>query len=308
MNNTIIHESLLDGTDESIAAAAPLRAPDERRIDKIRMVIVDNLIGRADDFSDIARADPAFDERVWLKRERHISNLAITNIKNNVKNLVNTPEIEVVHVSDVNSATMAEINPDGIVLSGTLLDFDYYHPSIIRSFSEFARTTEIPILGICGGHQLIGIAFGTEIITLDRQQPSDRRRNRLFEYQYRYVKVLQDDPILDNIGEERRIQNGAGPMVLRVWQNHGLMVDRVPDGFTNIASGYLCPIQMMVKRDHQLIYTVQFHIEKSFEDWNRPRSFWDHHVESRDGRTIFENFMVEALKHQEARTQIACSH
>ena len=77
------------------------------------------------------------------------------------------------------------------------------------------------------------------------------------------------------------------------------MVDRLPEGFEQLAAGYLCPLQMMVKRTaRQLIYTVQFHIEKSFEDWDRKKSFWDHHVESRDGRIIFENFLVEALKHR----------
>jgi hypothetical protein len=56
---------------------------------------------------------------------------------------------------------------------------------------------------------------------------------------------------------------------------------------------------MMVKRtEGQLIYTVQFHLEKSFEDWNRTRATrWEHPNESRDGRIIFENFLRESLKH-----------
>ena len=87
------------------------------------------------------------------------------------------------------------------------------------------------------------------------------------------------------------------------------MIDRLPEGFVQLASGYMCPIQMMVRRtDKQLIYAVQFHIEKSFEDFNRPKAFWDHHVESRDGRIIFENFLVEALKHREALSEASlCS-
>jgi hypothetical protein len=58
---------------------------------------------------------------------------------------------------------------------------------------------------------------------------------------------------------------------------------------------------MMVKRSEgQLIYTVQFHLEKSFEDWNKNRTRWEHHNESRDGRIIFENFLREALSHAQA--------
>jgi hypothetical protein len=54
---------------------------------------------------------------------------------------------------------------------------------------------------------------------------------------------------------------------------------------------------MMVKRDgNQLIYTVQFHLEKSFEDWNKNRTRWEHQNESRDGRRLFENFLNIALQ------------
>ncbi len=56
---------------------------------------------------------------------------------------------------------------------------------------------------------------------------------------------------------------------------------------------------MMVKRtEGQLIYTVQFHLEKSFEDWHKDRATRrEHPNESRDGRIIFENFLRESLKH-----------
>src|SRR2546430_2848990 len=40
-----------------------------------------------------------------------------------------------------------------IVLSGTLSDFDYYNPDIIRRFARFVVGTTIPVLGICGGHR-----------------------------------------------------------------------------------------------------------------------------------------------------------
>ena len=44
----------------------------------------------------------------------------------------------------------------------------------------------------------------------------------------------------------------------------------------------------MVKRSEgQLIYTVQFHLEKSFEDWNKSRTRWEHPNDSRDGRHAF---------------------
>lgn len=299
----------VDSTHDSSVATATSADALTPRIGAIRVIIVNNLIHEASDFSDVARAEPNFDERMWLKRDRYISGLALANIEQNVRNLAEEPEVEVLHLSDVNERTVSNFDPDAIVLSGTLRDFDYYRPEMIETFGRFVRKTSVPILGICGGHQLVGLAFGAKILTLDRLEQSDRRENRLSEYQYRYVKVLHDDPIFDRIDDSSSGVLPAGCVgrrgILRVWQNHGLMIDRVPAGFELLASGYLCPVQMLVRRsNHQLIYTVQFHIEKSFEDFNRPKAFWDHHVESRDGRIIFENFLVEALKHREAVREI----
>jgi GMP synthase-like glutamine amidotransferase len=69
-------------------------------------------------------------------------------------------------------------------------------------------------------------------------------------------------------------------------------LDRVPEGFTLLATSYLCRNQMMAKRsDDQMIYSVQFHLEKSFEDWHKNPTRWEHPNESRDGRILFENFL-----------------
>jgi len=76
-----------------------------------------------------------------------------------------------------------------------------------------------------------------------------------------------------------------------------LQLDRLPEDFKLLATSYLCKNQMMVKRtDDQLIYSVQFHLEKSFEDWNHSRTRWEHQNESRDGRILFENFLRIALE------------
>jgi GMP synthase-like glutamine amidotransferase len=312
VTNSISNEQLVPV--EPILPAAKTDKPlPKRRIGEIRVMIVNNLIHEADDFSAVARAEPNFDERSWVKRDRYISGLALANIEHNVRNLAESPDVLTVHLSEVTRESVAAFDPDAIVLSGTLRDFDYYNPEMIERFGAFVRETDVPVLGICGGHQLVGLGFGVEVVTLDRKQQAERRHDRLVEYQYRYVKIIKDDPIFDRIddhaGESISTHRVGRHGILRVWQNHGLMIDREPEGFVRLASGYLCPIQMMVRRDErQLIYTVQFHIEKSFEDFNRPKAFWDHHVESRDGRIIFENFLVEALKHRKALERLdTCS-
>ena len=275
--------------------------PIEKSIDEARVLIVDNLLRDEGDLSDIARVEWGKEVANHLKRERQIAQMALQNITSNVQRLVKEPHTRIVHVSGV-AAAVDEFKPDAIVLSGTLRDFDYYKPEILTSFADFIRDTPVPVLGICGGHQLVGLSFGARVLTLDSQEQRDRRDNRITEYQYRLVRIVDPaDPIFAGIDNP---QSGLWQdytkegRILRVWQNHGLQLDHVPDGFKLLATSYLCKNQMMVKQsDGQLIYSVQFHLEKSFEDWNKSRTRWEHPNESRDGRILFENFLRLSLRH-----------
>lgn len=273
--------------------------PVEQSIDKARVLVIDCLLRDESDLSEVARQDLGPAVGAEMRRERFIAGLAIENILNNISRLVKEPTTEVAHVSEV-ADSAARFEPDAIVVSGTLRDFDYYQQSILDSFGNFIRETKIPVLAICGGHQLVGLCFGARVVTLDKLEQHEQRLERPHEYQYRYVRITDpDDPIFANINADTsapEVETKAA-RILHVWQNHGLQLDRVPAGFKLLATSYLCRNQMMVKRtDGQLIYTVQFHLEKSFEDWNKNRTRWEHPNESRDGRILFENFLLMATR------------
>jgi GMP synthase (glutamine-hydrolysing) len=275
--------------------------PISQRIGAARVLIVDNLLRDENDLSAVGLAEWGDAAATQLKRERLIAEMALENISNNVARLVKDPTTQVAHLADVARAAET-FKPDAIVLSGTLQDFDFYKPEIIESFGRFIRATRIPVLAICGGHQIVGMSFGAHVKTLDKLEQHEQRANRPLEYQYRFVRITDpQDPIFTGLKD---CDTGAlpsyprQPRILRVWQNHGLQLDQVPAGFKLLATSYLCRNQMMVKRsDGQLIYTVQFHLEKSFEDWNKSRTRWEHQNESRDGRILFENFLDQALAH-----------
>lgn len=275
--------------------------PIEKRVEQVRVLVIDDLLRDKSDLSELALREWGRSADSHLQRERQIAGMAIRNILNNVERLVKRPTTHVAHVSEIAEAA-AEFRPDAIVLSGTLRDFDYYNPTIFETFGRFINSTRIPVLGICGGHQLIGLGFGARIVTLDHREPHERRINRSFEYQYRFIRITEmDDPIFAGINDREGgvwQEYTKEARILRVWQNHGLQLDRLPEGFQLLATSYLCRNQMMVRRaEGQLIYAVQFHLEKSFEDWHKNRTRWEHQNESRDGRIIFENFLFESLKH-----------
>ncbi len=275
--------------------------PIEKHIEEARVLVVDNLLRDEQDLSDVGQSEWGETAATEIKRERQIAEMAIENILNNVARLVKNPTTQVTHLSKLSEAA-AEFEPDAIVLSGTLRDFDFYKPEIIESFSSFIRSTTIPVLAICGGHQLVGMSFGAHVITLDRLEQHQQRENRPAEYQYRFIRITEPkDPIFAGMSDPNSgfLYDREPTRILRVWQNHGLQLDQVPDDFQLLATSYLCRNQMMVKRsDNQLIYTVQFHLEKSFEDWNKTRTRWEHQNESRDGRILFENFLELALAHR----------
>ena len=302
--------------------------PIEKRIESVRVLVVNDLLRDESDLSDLAREEWGETAAAKLERERYISSLAVENIVTNVTRLVQEPLMRVAHLSEAVEAA-EEFRPQAIVLSGTLSDFDYYNPEIIRRFARFAVGTHTPILGICGGHQLVGVCFGVRCVTLDGLEPGERREGREFEYQYHYIRITDpEDPIFrgvyvrDDGGWQDYTTTGR---MLRVWQNHGLQLEGVPEGFKLLADSIRCRNQMMVKRNEgQLIYTVQFHLEKSFQDLARnlhrvnpnltpeerkrilreeasSRTLWAHPNESRDGRILFENFLRLALEHEKKK-------
>lgn len=275
--------------------------PIEKRIDYAKVLIVNDLLRYDSDISDLARKDWDETAKAKLEFERKVSGMACNNIAKNVLRLVKNPKTMTVHLSEV-AAAVEQFQPDAIVMSGTFADFDYYNQEHIASISEFLRTNKIPVLAICGAHQLVAMAFGAKLKTLDDLDLAEKRTGRVVEYQYRFVKIVdKSDPIFDGNDDDRSgiwQDYTTKDDILRVWQNHGVQVVGVPEGFKLLATSYLCKNQMMVKRaDGQLIYCVQFHLEKSFEDWNKNPTRWEHQNESRDGRILFENFLRLSLLH-----------
>ncbi len=277
--------------------------PIEKKIEYAKVLIVNDLLRYESDMSETAFRElkPA-EIKALLKFENMVSGMACDNIANNVIRLVQQPKFLTVHLSEVADAAR-DFEPDAIVMSGTYSDFDYYSSSQLKRFATFIRKTKIPVLAICGAHQLVALSFGARLKTLDDLELSQKRKQRISEYQYRFVKIIEtDDPIFAGMHDRNSgvwQDYTKESDILRVWQNHAVQVVGVPDGFELLATSYLCKNQMMVKRaGGQMIYTVQFHLEKSFEEWSKNPTRWEHPNESRDGRILFENFLNLSLKHR----------
>jgi GMP synthase (glutamine-hydrolysing) len=123
-------------------------------------------------------------------------------------------------------------SPDGLILSGG--------PTLDRvgNCKQYVREIELPILGICLGHQLIAEAFGGAV---GKGASGGYARVR--------VEIIEPDDILIGIGP-----------TITTWASHADEVSRLPNNFVKLARSAICEIEAM-KHPSKPIYGVQWHPE-----------------------------------------------
>ncbi len=154
-----------------------------------------------------------------------------------------------------NSITFKELKKesiDGIVLSGGAPRIGL--TEILGNTDDILKNTDIPVLGICAGHQYMARFFGGKI------KPADKPE---------YGKV-----------ELSIIKNGIDifegvPNKSIVWLSHNDEVSELPKDFERIAESESCKVQAMYHRN-QPFYGLQFHPEVEHTEY---------------GEQIFKNFV-----------------
>ena len=130
---------------------------------------------------------------------------------------------------------------DAIIMSGS--EALYSKPEDKAKFSkaiEATKEVQLPLLGICGGHQLIGMAYGEQVVNMGKSIKG-----------YRDVEIIADDPLFDDL-----------PRVISVTESHQEMVEHVPTGFELLANSEDTPIEAF-RIPHRVLYGVQFHPERN---------------------------------------------
>lgn len=148
-----------------------------------------------------------------------------------------------------NSTSLEEISklePEGIIFGGG--------PSIERigNCREVIQNFDVPMLGICLGHQLLADTFGGETTSAEVES-----------YAQIEINILEEAGLFDNMGDS-----------VKVWASHKDEVVKLPDCFKIIADSDKCAIEA-IKHVDKPIYGIQFHPEVQ----HTPR-----------GGEIFENF------------------
>jgi GMP synthase (glutamine-hydrolysing) len=158
-----------------------------------------------------------------------------------------------------------ELNPTHIILSGQSHPWNNYTEQALAGVFDVIRHAPQPILGICGGHQQIALAYNSTVAVMRRLAPGEGYDNCLRERGFFNIET-------DGEG----IFSGLPPR-LSVWHSHFDEVKELPENFKRTATNETCPIQAMQHTERPL-FSVQFH----------PELFDDEHPH---GRRIVENFL-----------------
>jgi len=127
-------------------------------------------------------------------------------------------------------------NVKGIIFSGG--PTSVYSPEAPQ-FNKDILNSDVPMLGICYGHQLIAQCLGGEVSP-----------GKVNEYGISDLRVSKNDsPLLKNIPEKNH-----------VWMSHGDHVSKLPKGFRVVASTDNCEFAA-VENSERKIYGIQFHPE-----------------------------------------------
>jgi len=186
------------------------------------------------------------------------------------------------HYSKCSLEDVQRLQPLAVILSGSGTPWERFIRNNWGPEFSVIRHASIPILGICAGHQIIGMAYSARresgCSPMRRLRPGEEDRcvgTHLEEYFVEKgclpVRILKRDPIFSGIGD-----------VAYVDENHYCEIKELPPEFDLLASTEECRIQAIRHRKRPL-YGVQFH----------PQIY---SLEHPDGKKILHNFL-EIARH-----------
>ena len=180
------------------------------------------------------------------------------------------PDLRVVTepFKNVTPEFVKSLAPSHIILSGQSHSWDKYDAGDLAGLFYVIHEAPMPILGVCGGHQQIALAFGARVDLIARVAPGEGYDGAFRERGFCSVDL---DPSQTN-----RIFEGL-PETLTVWESHCDEVKELPPDFMRTATNHTSGIQAMEHASLPL-FGVQFHPELFDED--HPH-----------GRAVLENFL-----------------
>ena len=203
----------------------------------------------------------------WLEQpETRTSHLAhCMDVKLKVEAMTGQPCL-VLRYWDVTPARLQALGIAVLLISGNATGWEHYEQDGLAGLQEVIRRAELPILGFCGGLQLMAVTHGATVAPMRRLRSGEpdvtdlSAPGYLKEWGFMPVDVGAADPVFGGLG--------ASPVFLEA---HHCEVKEIPPGFQVLASSKDCAIQAL-KQNGKPVYGVQFHPESYTERSNDQRN------------------------------------
>ncbi len=182
--------------------------------------------------------------------------------------------------SEITLENMEKLRPSFLALSPNGIPWCKYRgkngedlKNFFVALRQIIEDQRIPVIGICGGHQALALAFGGKVGPIRGGEddcfpygnnPTERGRHD--------VEILRPDPLFLGMGKS-----------INLVQSHYDEVKRLPPGFVVLAENKLCPYQI-IRHPDRPAYGVQAHTEYYLN--SRP-----------DGGILLRNFLTIARTH-----------
>ncbi len=184
-----------------------------------------------------------------------------------------------IHYKQLNLKMLAELCPRAIVYSGASTPFEDYDVRRTKAYQHVVLTSDIPQLGICGGHQLAAEIFGSTVGIMRRTRANEPDHNPKYhpgeykEWGVYPVTILQREPLFSGCRN-----------LIRVQQFHRSEIKKLGRDLIVLASSSACRVQAF-RHTERPFFGVQFHPEEATEAYP-------------DGFTILRNFFRWAATRQ----------
>lgn len=195
------------------------------------------------------------------RRDDHLAGLM--DIKLRLEEIADEPCL-VVRYDRATPERCSSLGVKCVIISGNATDWKEYAPGAFDGLTSLILSGDFPVLGICGGHQLIAMSFGAPCGPMRPLAPDEADITNLSapgyfkEWGFYPIEIEQEDPLLKGLG--------ASPVFLEA---HYWEVKDLPAEFQVLASSATCRVQVMRHR-YKPIYGVQFHPE-AYTEWEGDR-------------------------------------
>lgn len=145
-------------------------------------------------------------------------------------------DVQVVAMYDFDYSSFS--SAQGFIISGAPILITEKDPAPFLALFSWLKETDKPVLGICFGHQILGLTYGA----LASRIREDR--------DWQIVEVLEDCPLFDKL-----------PSEIELMEDHCEAIS-IPANFIHVAVSDACVNEAMMHQTKSL-YGVQFHPEVS---------------------------------------------